>query len=119
MKQVVTTNTAPAAVGPYSQAVKANGMVYVSGQIAPTAGDVVAQTQQVILQLQAILKAAGSDLDQAVRVTVFMKDLAHFGAMNEVYSTMFTEPFAARVTVQVAALPKDALVEIDCVATYE
>lgn len=117
MKQVITTTKAPAAAGPYSQAIKLDQMVYCSGQIAPDAGDVVTQTQQALTQVQAVLQAAGSDLDRVVKTTVFMVDLGKFAAMNGVYSTMMPAPYPARSTVQVAALPKGALVEIECVAS--
>lgn len=114
---MISTENAPAAVGPYSQAVVANGHIYVSGQIAPAAGDIAAQTKQVCLQLQSVLQAAGSDLSKVLKTTVYMKDLSQFTVMNEVYGQFFAQPFPARATVQVVALPKDALVEIDCVAT--
>ncbi len=117
MKEIIATPQAPAAAGPYNQAIKTEQFIYCSGQIAPEAGDVVAQTQQALTQLQAVLQAAGSDLNKVVKTTVFMVDLAEFTAMNAVYSTMMPEPFPARSTIQVAALPKGALVEIECIAT--
>ncbi len=117
MKQVISTKEAPEAAGPYNQAITVDRTVYCSGQIAPEASDVVAQTQQALTQLQAVLQAAGSSLEQVVKTTVFMVDLSQFAAMNAVYSTMMPAPFPARSTIQVAALPKGALVEIECIAT--
>lgn len=124
-KKVVQTNAAPAALGPYSQAIAAGGMVYCAGQIPldPQSGNVVAggvaeQTHQVLKNLRAVLKAAGSDLDRAVKTTVFLKSMNDFGAMNEVYGRpeyFGTKP-PARSTVEVARLPRDVLVEIEVVA---
>ena len=123
MRQIVQTRQAPDAIGPYSQAVIANGFVFTSGQIPidPATGQFVSggiaeQTQQVLKNLSAVLEAAGSSLTQVVRTTVFLADMQDFTAMNEVYATFFgTEP-PARSTVQAARLPKDARVEIDVVA---
>ncbi|KAI8087381.1 endoribonuclease L-PSP [Thamnidium elegans] len=119
----VHTDSAPAALGPYSQAVKANGLVYTSGQIPilATTGEIVEggiqeQTKQVLINLTEVLKAAGSDLEKVVKTTVFLKDMNDFVAMNEVYATFFSTHQPARSTVQVARLPKDVSVEIECVA---
>ena len=123
MKTPISTPTAPKAIGPYSQGISANGFVFVSGQIAidpatqqVAAGDVAAQTEQVIKNLSGILKAAGTSLDQVVRSTVFLKSMNDFSAMNEVYGKFFTSNPPARSTVEVSRLPKDVLVEIDVVA---
>ncbi len=126
MRHVVSTPDAPKAIGPYSQAIRANGFVFVSGQVAidPATqqvlnGDIAAQTERVLQNLAAILKAAGSGLDMVVRSTVFLKNMNDFAAMNEVYGKHFTSAPPARSTVEVARLPKDALVEIDVIAlTY-
>jgi 2-iminobutanoate/2-iminopropanoate deaminase len=123
MREVISTNDAPQAIGPYSQAIRANGFVFVSGQI-PTdpatqqiiVGDVAAQTERVLKNLAAILKAAGSGLEKVVRSTVYLKNMGDFGAMNEVYGRHFTSAPPARATVEVARLPKDVLVEIDVIA---
>jgi 2-iminobutanoate/2-iminopropanoate deaminase len=123
MRQAVTTASAPQAIGPYSQAVKAGTLLFVSGQIPidPATGellqgDVTMQTHRVIQNLSEILKAAGSSLDAVVRTTVYLADLNEFAAMNEVYGTYFRAPAPARATVQVARLPRDAKVEIDAIA---
>ncbi len=123
MRQAVTTASAPQAIGPYSQAVKAGTLLFVSGQIPidPATGellqgDVTVQTHRVIQNLSEILKAAGSSLDAVVRTTVYLADLNEFAAMNEVYGTYFSAPAPARATVQVARLPRDAKVEIDAIA---
>ena len=123
MKQAVHTEKAPAAIGPYSQAILANGFVYVSGQIPvdPATGSfaeggISGQTEQSIKNLKAILEQAGSGLDKVVKTTVFLTDMNDFAAMNAVYARYFTEPFPARAAVEVGRLPKDALVEIECVA---
>ena len=123
MREVIATNEGPKAIGPYSQAIKANGLVFLSGQIAldPAtqqliSGDVAAQTERVLQNLAGILKAAGSSLQQVVKTTVFLKNMSDFAAMNEVYGRYFTEAPPARSTVEVARLPKDVLVEIDVVA---
>ncbi|GAA5800250.1 endoribonuclease L-PSP [Helicostylum pulchrum] len=119
----VHTDSAPAALGPYSQAIKANGLVYTSGQIPliATTGEIVEggiqeQTKQVLINLTEVLKAAGSDLEKVIKTTVFLKDMNDFVAMNEVYATFFSTHQPARSTVQVARLPKDVSVEIECVA---
>jgi len=124
MNEVVSTEKAPGAIGPYSQAIKANGMVYCSGQIPidPATGqfvsdDVAAQTEQVFKNLEAVLAAAGTGLGNVVKTTVFLADMGDFAAMNDVYSRFFSENKPARATVQAARLPRDARVEIDCIAT--
>ncbi len=123
MKEVVLTDRGPKPIGPYSQAIKANGFLYVSGQVALdprtgefTGGDIRQQTERVMENLRGICEAAGSDLHHAVKTTVFLKDMNEFAAMNEVYARHFPAAAPARTTVQVAALPKTALVEIDLVA---
>jgi 2-iminobutanoate/2-iminopropanoate deaminase len=122
-KEIISTHDGPKAIGPYSQAVKANGLVFVSGQIAidPVtntllSGDVGFQTERVLKNLSGILQAAGSGLDKVVRSTVFLKNMGDFAAMNEVYGRYFTVEPPARSTVEVARLPKDVLVEIDVIA---
>jgi len=123
MREVIATNDGPKAIGPYSQAIKANGFVFVSGQIPidPATqrlieGDVAVQTDRVLQNLSAILKAAGSSLEQVVKAGVFLKNMSDFAAMNEVYGRYFTQAPPARSTVEVARLPKDVLVEIDVIA---
>jgi len=123
MRDVITTKAAPQAIGPYSQAIRANGFIFTSGQIPidPATqqlitGDVAAQTERVLKNLSAILTAAGSSLEKVVRTTVFLKNMSDFAAMNEVYGRYFTSAPPARSTVEVARLPKDVLVEIDVVA---
>ncbi|MBI4669362.1 MAG: RidA family protein [Elusimicrobia bacterium] len=124
-KQAVVSREAPAAIGPYSQAVIAGGMVFVSGQIpidpgtgALVEGGVRAQTEIVIKNLGAVLKAAGLDLPHVVKTTVYMKNLSEFQAMNEVYGKYFREPYPARATIEVSNLPKGALVEIEVIAIH-
>jgi 2-iminobutanoate/2-iminopropanoate deaminase len=124
VKETITTQNAPGAIGPYSQAIKAGGMVYCSGQIPidPQTGefvsDVVAeQTEQVLNNLSEVLKAAGTSLDNVVKTTVFLADMNDFAEMNEVYGRFFTDNKPARATVQAARLPRDARVEIECIAT--
>jgi len=123
MREVIATNDGPKAIGPYSQAIKANGFVFVSGQIPidPATqqlieGDVAAQTERVLENLSAILKSAGSSLQNVVKAGVFLKNMSDFAAMNEVYGRYFTAAPPARSTVEVARLPKDVLVEIDVIA---
>ncbi len=123
MKTIVQTEKAPAAIGPYSQAVKAGGFVFLSGQVAldpasaqVVAGDVRAQTERVLKNLQAVLAAAGSSLAAVVKTTVFLADMNDFAAMNEVYGRFFSSDPPARATVQAARLPKDVQVEIDLIA---
>ncbi len=122
-KDVVHTAEAPKAIGPYSQAIKAGGMVYCSGQIpldpatmAVMEGTVGEQTRRVMANLQAVLLAAGSSLDEVVKTTVFLRDMNDFAEMNGVYGEFFKGRPPARSTVQVARLPKDVAVEIDCIA---
>lgn len=124
VRQAVATDHAPKAIGPYSQAVKAGNLVFVSGQIPidPATGefvpgDVRAQTDRVMRNLAAILEAAGTSLDAVVRCTVYLADMDDFAAMNEVYGSYFTQPAPARATIQAARLPKDARVEIDVIAS--
>jgi 2-iminobutanoate/2-iminopropanoate deaminase len=123
MRDVVATKDAPQAIGPYSQAIKANGFVFTSGQIAfdPATnqiiqGDVAAQTERVLKNLEAILNAAGSGLERVVRTTVFLKNMGDFAAMNEVYARFWKSAPPARSTVEVARLPRDVAVEIDVIA---
>ena len=123
MRDVISTEDAPQAIGPYSQAIRANGFVFVSGQVAidPATqqvieGDVAVQTDRVFNNLVAILKAAGSGLEKVVRSTVFLKNMSDFTAMNQVYGRYFSSTPPARSTVEVSRLPKDVLVEIDVIA---
>jgi len=123
MIEAVSTERGPKAIGPYSQAIKANGFVFVSGQVAfdPATGaivegDVARQTERVIENLKAILEAAGSGLSNAVKTTVFLKDMNDFAAMNEVYGRYFKASPPARATVEVARLPRDVRVEIELIA---
>jgi 2-iminobutanoate/2-iminopropanoate deaminase len=123
-KQVVSTPDAPKAIGPYSQAIKAGGLVFAAGQIPldPTTGQIVgadaaAQTDRVLKNLQAVLQAAGTNLENVVKTTIFLKNISDFAAVNEVYGRYFKNSPPARSTVQVANLPKDALVEIEAIAT--
>ena len=122
-RQAISSPDAPAAIGPYSPAIKAGNMLFVSGQVAldPKSGalidgDVAAQTEQVMRNLGALLKAAGAGFEHIVRTTVFLADMNDFAAMNAVYGKYVVDPPPARATVQVARLPKDAKVEIDLVA---
>jgi 2-iminobutanoate/2-iminopropanoate deaminase len=123
MRQVIATDNAPKAIGPYSQAIKANGFLFLSGQVPldPATqqlitGDVAAQTERVLQNLSAVLAAAGSSLAQVVKTTVFLKNMSDFAAMNEVYGRYFSAEPPARSTVEAARLPKDVLVEIDVIA---
>ncbi|MCX8132253.1 MAG: RidA family protein [Clostridia bacterium] len=123
MKEIINTNKAPAAIGPYSQAVKVGNVVYTSGAIPADAvtGQIVGsgiteQTEQVLKNLTEVLKAAGASLNNVVKTTVFIKNMNDFAAMNEVYGRFFTGKYPARSTVEVARLPKDVLVEIECIA---
>ncbi len=123
MKQIVSTDRAPKAIGPYSQAVISNGWAFLSGQIPldPATGqivdgDIAAQTTRVFENLKAVLEAAGSSLDRVVKTTVYLKDMGEFARMNEVYATYFTANPPARATVEAARLPRDVRVEIDCIA---
>ena len=126
MRQAVSTPSAPKAIGPYSQAIRAGNLLFVSGQIpldpatgALVGGDIAAQTRRVLQNLAAILEAAGSSFGQVAKTTVFLQDMNEFVAMNEVYAEFFPAPAPARATVQVARLPKDVKVEIELVAVVE
>ena len=123
MREVISTKDAPQAIGPYSQAIKANGFIFVSGQVPidpatqqVVAGDVAAQTDRVLRNLSEILEAAGSGLGKVVRCGVFLKNMDDFTAMNGVYGKYFSSAPPARSTVQVSRLPKDVLIEIDVIA---
>jgi len=124
MKETISTENAPGAIGPYSQAIKAGGLVFCSGQIPidPATGNFVSdnvaeQTEQVLKNLDAVLNAAGTSLAGVVKTTVFLADMNDFAEMNEVYGRFFSDNKPARATVQAARLPRDARVEIDCIAT--
>jgi 2-iminobutanoate/2-iminopropanoate deaminase len=123
MREVIATEQAPQAIGPYSQAIRAQGLIFTSGQIAidPAtpqiiASNVSAQTDRVLKNLSAILQASGSSLEKVLRCTVFLKNMGDFAAMNEVYGRYFQQEPPARSTVEVARLPKDVLIEIDVIA---
>ena len=123
MKEIVSTENAPGAIGPYSQAVKTGNMVFCSGQIPinPATGefvsnDVAEQTEQVLKNLSAVLEAAGTNLGNVVKTTVFLADMNDFAVFNEVYAKYFSDNKPARATVQAARLPRDARVEIECIA---
>lgn len=122
MKNVISTDKAPAAIGPYSQAIEVNGMVYTSGVIpvVPETGEIpegsAAQARQALTNLSHLLTAAGSSLEKVVKTTVFIKEMNDFGAINEVYQTFFTADYPARSCVEVARLPKDVMIEIEAVA---
>ncbi|HAX44152.1 MAG: RidA family protein [Bryobacteraceae bacterium] len=125
-KEIISTPNAPAAIGPYSQAVRWNGLVFCSGQIPldPATGELVEggvtkQTSRVLDNLKAVLEASGSSLGQVLKTTVFMKDLSEFAAMNEVYSHYFGENPPARATVEASRLPRDVRVEIECIAVCD
>ena len=122
-KKVLHTEKAPAAIGPYSQAIEVNGFVFASGQIPinpatgeMVQGDVKEQTRQALTNASEVMKAAGIDLSHVVKTTVFLSDMNDFAAMNEVYATFFSAPFPARSAVDVKTLPKGALVEVECIA---
>jgi 2-iminobutanoate/2-iminopropanoate deaminase len=124
MKSIVLTERGPKPIGPYSQAIKANGLLFVSGQVALDAktgeflaGDIKAQTEKVFENLKGILEAGGASLHHVLKTTVFLKDMNDFAAMNEVYAKYFAQAPPARSTVQVGRLPKDALVEIEAIAS--
>jgi len=123
VREIIQTDHAPAAIGPYSQAIKTNGLIFASGQIPidPESGQFVEggireQTKQVLKNLAAVLEAAGSSLNRVVKTTVFLADMQEFGAMNEVYGEFFKEEPPARATVEAARLPRDARVEIEAIA---
>lgn len=122
MKEVISTTAAPAAIGPYSQAIKLGNLLFCSGQIPvnPANGEVPegiqAQTEQSLANVKAILAAAGTSIDRVVKTTVFLADMSLFGPMNEVYARTFSEPFPARSAVAVRELPKQVLVEIEVIA---
>jgi 2-iminobutanoate/2-iminopropanoate deaminase len=126
VRQAVSTASAPKAIGPYSQGVRAGSLLFVSGQVPidPATGQIIpgdigAQTHRVFQNIGEILKAGGASFDHVVRTTVFLADMNDFAAMNEAYATYFTAPAPARATVEVSRLPKDARVEIDVIASYE
>lgn len=122
MKKVVSTDKAPAAIGPYSQAIEVNNMVYTSGVIpvVPETGEIPdgskAQAKQAFANLKNLLEAAGCDMDQVIKTTVFIKEMNDFAAINEVYAEYFPAPYPARSCVEVARLPKDVMLEIEAVA---
>ena len=123
MREIISTDKAPGAIGPYSQAIKAGNFVFCSGQIPidPVTGEFVSsnvteQTEQVLKNLMAVLEAAGTSLANVVKTTVFLADMSDFAAMNEVYGRYFNDNKPARATVQAARLPRDAKVEIECIA---
>jgi 2-iminobutanoate/2-iminopropanoate deaminase len=122
MKEAIQTEAAPQAVGPYSQAIRAGNLVFVSGQLPATPSgdllteDIAAATRQSLENVSAVLKAAGASLAQVVKTTVFLKDMDDFAAMNEVYKEFFSEPYPARAAIAVKTLPKDALLEIQAIA---
>lgn len=122
MKKVISTDKAPAAIGPYSQAIEVNGMVFTSGVIpvVPATGEIpegsVAQAKQALTNLSNLLEAAGCSMDNVIKTTVFIKEMDDFGAINEVYKTFFEGDCPARSCVEVARLPKDVMIEIEAVA---
>lgn len=122
MKKVISTEKAPAAIGPYSQAIEVNGMVYTSGVIPvnPATGEIPAEVQgqaeQAFSNLSNLLEAAGSSMENVVKTTVFIKEMDDFGKINEIYADYFTKPYPARSCVEVARLPKDVLLEIEAIA---
>ena len=123
MKNVISTDKAPAAIGPYSQAIEVNGMVYTSGVIpvVPETGDIPegsqAQAKQALTNLSNLLEAAGTSMDNVVKTTVFIKEMNDFGAINEIYATFFSGAFPARSCVEVARLPKDVMLEVEAIST--
>ncbi len=122
MKKVISTDKAPAAIGPYSQAIEVNNMVYTSGIIPvdPATGNIpdgsVAQAEQAFTNMKNLLEAAGTSMENVVKTTVFIKEMNDFAAINEVYAQYFTEPFPSRSCVEVARLPKDVMLEIEAIA---
>ena len=126
MKTIISTPKAPAAIGPYSQAVLVNGMLFTSGVIpidpetnTLVEGDVTVQARQAIGNLKNLIEASGSSMDKVVKTTVFIKDMNDFGKINDIYKEFFTSDFPARSCVEVARLPKDVLIEIEAIATVE
>jgi 2-iminobutanoate/2-iminopropanoate deaminase len=124
MRQAVSSESAPTAIGPYSQAIRAGSLLFLSGQIpldpatgSMVDGDIAAQTHRVFANLRAILEAAGASFDNVVKTTVYLADMNDFATVNEIYGTYFSSPAPARATVQAARLPKDARVEIDLIAS--
>ncbi|MDD8031718.1 MAG: RidA family protein [Acidobacteriota bacterium] len=124
MKKVVKTDKAPKAIGPYSQAIKTNGFVFISGQIPldPATGEIVGstieeQTHQVLKNIKAILESAGSSMAEVVKATVYLTDMNDFAKMNSIYAEYFSEPFPARAAVQVVRLPREVKVEVEVIAT--
>ena len=123
MKKVISTDKAPAAIGPYSQAIEVENMVYTSGIIPvdPATGEIpegsVAQAEQAFTNMKNLLEAAGTSVDNVIKTTVFIKEMNDFGAINEVYAKYFTEPYPSRSCVEVARLPKDVILEIEAFAT--
>ena len=125
MRQAVSTPSAPKAIGPYSQGIRAGSLLFISGQVPIdpatgqiVSGDIAAQTHRVFQNIGEILKAGGASFDHVVRTTVFLADMNDFAAMNDVYATYFTSPAPARATVEVSRLPRDARVEIDVIAAF-
>ena len=121
MKNVISTDKAPAAIGPYSQAIEVNGLVYTSGAVNPATGEIVGSTaaeqaEQAIGNLKNLVEAAGSSMDKVIKTVVFIKNMDDFGKINEVYGKYFPEPYPARSCVEVARLPKDVLIEIEAIA---
>ena len=122
MKKIISTDKAPAAIGPYSQAIEVNGMVYTSGVIPvnPQTGEIpegtIAQATQALTNLKNLLEAAGSSMEQVIKTTVFIKEMDEFGTINGIYKEFFTSDFPARSCVEVARLPKDVLLEIEAIA---
>jgi len=126
VRQIISTDQAPRAIGPYSQAIVHNGLAFLSGQIPlhpatgqMVEGDITAQTERVLENIKSLLGACGSSLAQVVKTTVFVKDMGEFAKMNEVYARYFSENPPARSTVEAARLPRDVRVEIDCIAIVE
>lgn len=126
MKEIIATDRAPAAIGPYSQAVKAGNMIFTSGMIpidpatnALVTGDIKVQAAQAFSNLKALVEASGSSMDQVIKTVVFIKNMDDFGAVNEIYAQFFTDNYPARSCVEVARLPKDVLIEIEAIALAE
>lgn len=123
MKKVISTTNAPAAIGPYSQAIEINGMVFTSGQIPvnPATGEIAAtveeQAEQALKNVAAVLAAAGTGMENVIKTTVFIKEMNDFGKINEIYAKFFTGAYPARSCVEVARLPKDVLIEVEAIAT--